>query len=226
MKLIVALGLAVAPPVPPRSSRTPVRPRRKAQEQRKRAIARCKENRGADCESDVGLAEWLLQERSRDEAEPTARAASTRLPRGPRRVPVTSHETLVLRAATRCGLRPCAGALPIEADSGRAPAAGGERFDIAVRIVAERMAELLGQGVVVENVSGVGGLIGTNRVAAARRRYTLAALNNSILTILPHMQKGQTKFDSFADFVPLRGMPTFRPTSACPRTRPSRTCRM
>ena len=87
------------------------------------------------------------------------------------------------------------------------------------------MAELLGQGVVVENVSGVGGLIGTNRVAAARPDgYTLAALNNSILTILPHMQKGQTKFDSFADFVPLRGV-TFRPTSACPRTRPSGTCR-
>lgn len=93
------------------------------------------------------------------------------------------------------------------------PLQAASASDIAVRIVAERMAELLGQGVVVENVSGVGGLIGTNRVAAARPDgYTLAALNNSILTILPHMQKGQTKFDSFSDFVPLRGfanIPTY-----------------
>ena len=93
------------------------------------------------------------------------------------------------------------------------PLQAASASDIAVRIVTERMAELLGQGVVVENVSGVGGLIGTNRVAAARPDgYTLAALNNSILTILPHMQKGQTKFDSFADFVPLRGfanIPTY-----------------
>ena len=71
------------------------------------------------------------------------------------------------------------------------PLQAASASDIAVRIVAEKMAELLGQGMVVENVAGVGGLIGTNRVATARPDgYTLAALNNSILTILPHMQKG------------------------------------
>ena len=54
------------------------------------------------------------------------------------------------------------------------PLQAASASDIAVRIVTERMAELLGQGVVVENVSGVGGLIGTNRVAAARPDgYTL-----------------------------------------------------
>jgi tripartite-type tricarboxylate transporter receptor subunit TctC len=93
------------------------------------------------------------------------------------------------------------------------PLQAASASDIAVRIVAEKMAELLGQGMVVENVAGVGGLIGTNRVATARPDgYTLAALNNSILTILPHMQRGQTKFDSFNDFVPLRGfanIPTY-----------------
>jgi tripartite-type tricarboxylate transporter receptor subunit TctC len=93
------------------------------------------------------------------------------------------------------------------------PLQAASASDIAVRIVAEKMAEILGQGVVVENVTGVGGLIGTNRVAVARADgYTLAALNNSILTILPHMQKGQAKFDTFSDFVPLRGfanIPTY-----------------
>ena len=93
------------------------------------------------------------------------------------------------------------------------PLQAASASDIAVRIVAEKMAEILAQGVVVENVPGVGGLIGANRVAVARADgYTLAALNNSILTILPHMQRGQTKFDSFADFVPVRGfanIPTY-----------------
>jgi tripartite-type tricarboxylate transporter receptor subunit TctC len=87
------------------------------------------------------------------------------------------------------------------------PLQAGSASDIAVRVVAEKLAEILGQGFAVENVAGVGGLIGTNRVATARADgYTIAALNNSILTILPHMQRGQVKFDSFADFVPIRGL--------------------
>lgn len=104
------------------------------------------------------------------------------------------------------------------------PLQAASASDIAVRIVAERMAELLGQGVVVENVSGVGGLIGTNRVAAARPDgYTLAALNNSILTILPHIQKGQTKFDSFSDFVPLRGFANIPTYLGVPKDSPFQT---
>jgi hypothetical protein len=70
MKLIVGLGLVVTQPVvaqqDPDASTNAAK---KAQEQRERAIARCKENRGADCQSEAGLAEWLLQERARDEAE-------------------------------------------------------------------------------------------------------------------------------------------------------------
>src|SRR5688572_13725332 len=104
------------------------------------------------------------------------------------------------------------------------PLQAASASDIAVRIVTEKMAERLGQGVVVENVSGVGGLIGTNRVATARPDgYTLAALNNSILTILPHMQKGQTKFDSFADFVPLRGFATIPTYLGVPKDSPFNT---
>jgi tripartite-type tricarboxylate transporter receptor subunit TctC len=87
------------------------------------------------------------------------------------------------------------------------PLQAASASDIAVRVVAEKMAESLGQSVVVENVTGVGGLIGTNRLATARADgYTVAALNNSILTILPHMQRAQVKFDSFGDFIPIRGL--------------------
>jgi len=38
------------------------------QERIQRAKEHCQQNRGVDCESAEGLKEWLLQERSRDEA--------------------------------------------------------------------------------------------------------------------------------------------------------------
>ena len=38
------------------------------QERRERARARCIEQRGADCDTDQGLQEWLLLEMSREEA--------------------------------------------------------------------------------------------------------------------------------------------------------------
>jgi tripartite-type tricarboxylate transporter receptor subunit TctC len=101
-------------------------------------------------------------------------------------------------AQERYPARPVQVVLPLQA---------GSASDIAVRVVVERMGELLGQGFVVENATGAGGLIGTNRVATARPDgYTLAALNNSILTILPHMNRSQVKFDPFGDFVPVRGL--------------------
>lgn len=40
-----------------------------AARQRERAIERCIAERGVDCETEQGLREWLLQERTREEAE-------------------------------------------------------------------------------------------------------------------------------------------------------------
>ena len=48
------------------------------------------------------------------------------------------------------------------------PYAAGGAFDVVGRIVAVRMAELLGQPVIVENVTGAAGIIGVNRVVAAK----------------------------------------------------------
>ena len=61
----------------------------------------------------------------------------------------------------------------------------------------------------VENVTGAAGMIGAERVAKARPDgYVLAALNNSILTILPNIQRERVKFNSFDDFVPIHGLAT------------------
>lgn len=87
------------------------------------------------------------------------------------------------------------------------PLQAGSASDVAVRIVAERMAQGLKQGMVIENVPGAAGLIGAERLRAARPDgYTLAAMNNSILTILPNIQRDKVKFDALADFVPIHGL--------------------
>ena len=44
--------------------------------QRERAIKRCRENRGTDCESKEGLRQWLDEERPITDAERQAAAAS------------------------------------------------------------------------------------------------------------------------------------------------------
>jgi tripartite-type tricarboxylate transporter receptor subunit TctC len=48
------------------------------------------------------------------------------------------------------------------------PFAAGGPQDVIGRIIAQRMGELLGQTVVVENVGGAGGMIGSKRVADAK----------------------------------------------------------
>jgi tripartite-type tricarboxylate transporter receptor subunit TctC len=43
----------------------------------------------------------------------------------------------------------------------------GSSIDVAARIMAARMAEILGQSIVIENVGGAGGMVGAARVAKA-----------------------------------------------------------
>jgi Tripartite tricarboxylate transporter family receptor len=47
------------------------------------------------------------------------------------------------------------------------PFAAGGAFDVVGRILTPRLSELLGRQVVVENVSGAGGMTGVSRVAKA-----------------------------------------------------------
>ena len=87
------------------------------------------------------------------------------------------------------------------------PLQAGSASDIAVRVFCEKLAEEIKGTFVIENVPGAAGLIGAERLTKATRDgHTLGALNNSILTILPNVKRGQVKFDALADFVPLRGI--------------------
>ncbi|MCU0984029.1 MAG: tripartite tricarboxylate transporter substrate binding protein [Acetobacteraceae bacterium] len=89
------------------------------------------------------------------------------------------------------------------------PLQAGSASDAAARILLELMEAELGQRFVVENVLGAAGQIGAERAARARPDgYTLAALNNSILTILPVIRQGRVAFDPMGDFIPLSGIAT------------------
>jgi tripartite-type tricarboxylate transporter receptor subunit TctC len=52
------------------------------------------------------------------------------------------------------------------------PYAAGGVFDTIARIIGERMGEVLGQSMIVENVTGAGGIIGVQRQAG--RLYSSA----------------------------------------------------
>jgi tripartite-type tricarboxylate transporter receptor subunit TctC len=76
--------------------------------------------------------------------------------------------------------RPAASATayPTKSVSMVIPFAPGGASDVLGRIVAQRMSEILGQPVVVENVPGAGGMIGSKRVAdAAPEGYSFVVGN-------------------------------------------------
>ena len=83
------------------------------------------------------------------------------------------------------------------------PFAAGGPTDVLGRIVAQRMSEVLGQQVVVENVGGAGGMTGSKRVAdAAPDGYTFV-----LGTVGTHAQ-GQSLYkrplyDAVSDFSPV-----------------------
>ena len=83
------------------------------------------------------------------------------------------------------------------------PLAAGSAVDAAARIVAAKMSQQLGQSIVVENQPGAAGLIGAGNVAkAAPDGYTFGGFNDSIMTMLPHMQ-AKMPWDILKDFEPV-----------------------
>lgn len=84
------------------------------------------------------------------------------------------------------------------------PLAPGSAVDNASRVIAQSIGQTLGQSVVIENVAGSAGLIGATRVArAAPDGYTLGAFNDSILTMVPHINPKNVSWDALEDFAPI-----------------------
>ena len=75
----------------------------------------------------------------------------------------------------------------------------GSATDVTGRMFAQRFGEVWGQPVIVDNVAGNSGAIGTDKVAKAPPDgYTLMWAGNAAITVLPAMQ--QLPFDPVKDF--------------------------
>ena len=83
------------------------------------------------------------------------------------------------------------------------PLAAASAVDNAARIVTQKMSASMGQQIVVENIPGAAGLIGTGNVAkAAPDGYTIGGFNDSIMTMLPNMH-ANPGWDILRDFEPV-----------------------
>jgi tripartite-type tricarboxylate transporter receptor subunit TctC len=80
----------------------------------------------------------------------------------------------------------------------------GGPTDTFSRPIAQKLAELLGQPVIVENIAGAGASIGTDRLAkSAPDGYTVALATTGTHAINPHLYGKRLPYDALKDFTPL-----------------------
>ena len=83
------------------------------------------------------------------------------------------------------------------------PLAAGSSVDVVTRIVADRMGRILGGSLFVDNQPGAAGLLGMRAGSrAAPDGYTLLAVNDSVVTVLPNMRT-DAGYDPRTAFVPV-----------------------
>lgn len=116
----------------------------------------------------------------------------------------TRRRGFALAAAMLLGAGPAlAQAFPSRSITLVVPFAAGGSTDIIARIIGQKMGEILGQSVVIENRAGAGGNLGSNGVAKANPDgYTILmgtvsthAINSAVFKSMP--------YDPVADFEPV-----------------------
>lgn len=84
------------------------------------------------------------------------------------------------------------------------PFAAGGGVDATARLIMPKLAENLKQAVVIDNVAGAAGTIGTLKAARAPADgYTLLFAVASPLNVAPLVAPSAVKYDTFKDFTPL-----------------------
>jgi tripartite-type tricarboxylate transporter receptor subunit TctC len=84
------------------------------------------------------------------------------------------------------------------------PYAAGGGVDAVARVIAESLSERLGQRFVIENVTGAGGVIGTQRAARAQADgYTLLFAVENTMAVAKLVQPTVVQYDSQKDFQPI-----------------------
>ena len=85
----------------------------------------------------------------------------------------------------------------------------GQSVDVIARLLAQPLAQSLGQPVIVDNRAGAGGVIGANAlINAAPDGYTTMIGSSGPLSIVPQLQK--VPFDSQKSFAPISLLATLQ----------------
>ena len=135
-----------------------------------------------------------------------------------RRIAVRAALAVALAAA---GLPAVAQEYPAKPIKLVVPYSPGAITDLAARIVAERLSQILGQQVVVDNRAGAGTRIGMQLVASAPADgYTLLFANSVTHGTMPAMSKALT-LDPLKDFVPVARVFTYNSILVCHPTTPA-----
>lgn len=118
---------------------------------------------------------------------------------------LTRRQTLMgsLTLATLAGTRPVLAAFPDRAVRIVVPYAPGGSYDTTGRLLAEGVAPLLGQPVVVDNRPGAGGIVGASSVARAPADGYTLLLSGLTAQILVQGANTSLPFDPMGDFVPV-----------------------
>ena len=103
------------------------------------------------------------------------------------------------------------------------PYPAGGPTDAIARMVAEEMGRTLGQNVIVENVAGASGAVGTKQVARAEPDgYTIVFGNNQTHGNNMFLLK-DPGYDAVKDFAPLAGVGAFEHVFVVPNTSPAKS---
>lgn len=102
------------------------------------------------------------------------------------------------------------------------PFAAGGVGDLTARIVAQKLAELLGQSVVIENRPGAGGVVAADTVARAEPDgHTLFLMSNGTAVTAGLFKS--LPFDTVRDFTPVSTLGYFDIAVVVPATSPHKT---
>ena len=83
------------------------------------------------------------------------------------------------------------------------PLAAASAVDVAARIVTQKMADNMGQQIVIINQAGASGLIGAEQLArSAPDGYTIGGFNDSVMTMVPNLHS-KMPWDILKDFEPV-----------------------
>src|SRR5665213_544905 len=83
------------------------------------------------------------------------------------------------------------------------PLAAASAVDVAACIVTQKMADDMGQQIIIINQPGASGLIGAEQVAKAEPDgYTIGGFNDSVMTMVPNLH-AKMPWDILRDFEPV-----------------------